>query len=244
MPTNHLDQPIGFPVPDWSPRPRPPKTPMTGRYCRIEPLDPARHAAELFEANSSDREGRIWTYMAYGPFATLEDYRDWLERFCTGDDPLFHAIIDNASGKTLGVASYLRIDPANGVIEVGHINYSPLLQRTPAATEAMVLMMRRVFDELGYRRYEWKCDALNAPSRAAADRLGFRFEGVFRQATVYKNRNRDTAWYAIIDRDWPALRAAFEQWLDPANFGAGGRQRVRLSELTAVMNAPRNGMQL
>jgi len=154
-----------------------------------------------------------------------------MRKSCLGEDPLFHAIVERKTGEAVGVASYLRIDPANGVIEVGHINYSPLLQRTRAATEAMFLMMRRVFDELGYRRYEWKCDALNAPSRAAAGRYGFRFEGIFRQATVYKGRNRDTAWYAIIDKDWPALKAAYERWLAPENFDAEGRQRVRLAAL-------------
>jgi L-amino acid N-acyltransferase YncA len=148
-------------------------------------------------------------------------------------DPLIHAIIDTGSGKAVGVASYLRINPSAGTIEVGGLAYSPLLQRRPAATEAMYLMMRRAFDELGYRRYEWKCNALNAPSRAGATRLGFQFEGIFRQADVVKGRNRDTAWFAIIDREWPALRAAFERWLDPGNFDETGRQRVSLSSLTA-----------
>jgi RimJ/RimL family protein N-acetyltransferase len=230
-PRNHLDQPIGFPLPGWSPRQRPPRTPMEGRFCRIEPLDP-RHATGLFAANAEDTEGRIWTYLPYGPFASLEAYQGWVETMARGEDPLFHAILDRASGRALGVASYLRIDPPVGVIEVGHINYAPALQRRPAATEAMYLMMRRVFDELGYRRYEWKCDALNAPSRAAAERLGFRYEGLFRQATIYKGRNRDTAWYSILDREWPALRDAFERWLDPANFGADGKQRASLSSLT------------
>ncbi|WP_439817909.1 GNAT family N-acetyltransferase [Zavarzinia sp. CC-PAN008] len=202
---------------------------MTGRFCTLEPLDPARHAADLFAANARDGEGRNWTYLPYGPFADLGDYRAWMERTCLGDDPLFHAIIDHATDKAVGVASYLRIEPAVGVIEVGHINYSPLLQRTPAATEAMVLMMARVFDELGYRRYEWKCDALNAPSRRAAARLGFRYEGLFRQATLYKGRNRDTAWFSIIDSEWPAIRAAFQAWLDAANFDADGRQRTALA---------------
>jgi RimJ/RimL family protein N-acetyltransferase len=155
-----------------------------------------------------------------------------MRQVCSGDDPLFHAVIDSATQKAVGVASYLRIDPASGSIEVGHIAYAPGLQRTPAATEAMVLMMQRAF-ELGYRRYEWKCDALNAPSRAAAQRLGLSFEGVFRQASLYKGRNRDTAWYAAIDQDWPALQAAFLRWLDPTNFDANGRQRTRLSDLTA-----------
>jgi RimJ/RimL family protein N-acetyltransferase len=205
---------------------------MTGRLVRLEPIDLARHAADLHAANAADRDGRMWTYMAYGPFATLEDYEAWMKRTCLGEDPLFHAIVDRAGGKALGVASYLRIDPGNGVIETGHIAYAPALQRAPAASEAMYLMMARVFDELGYRRYEWKCDALNAPSRAAAERLGFRFEGIFRQAVVYKGRNRDTAWYAITDQDWPALKAAFQRWLDPANFDEAGRQRLRLSDLT------------
>lgn len=228
---NALGQPIGFPLPAWQARPRPPRTAMEGRYCRVEPLDPGRHGADLHAANREDAEGRNWTYLPYGPFATAEDYRRWLETFCRGDDPLFHAVIDRATGRAVGVASYMRIEPAVGVIEVGGINYAPPLQRKPAATEAMYLMMRRAFDELGYRRYEWKCDTLNAPSRAAAERLGFRFEGIFRQATVYKNRNRDTAWFSIIDGEWPTLRAAFERWLDPANFDDAGRQRRRLSEL-------------
>jgi RimJ/RimL family protein N-acetyltransferase len=223
---NHLGQPIGFAVPDWQARPRPPRTAMEGRFCRLEPLDPDRHAASLFEANRDDKEGRNWTYLAYGPFERFEDYRAWMEQTCRADDPFFHAVI--VDGRAVGVASYLRIEPAVGVIEVGHINYSPRLQRTPAATEAMYLMMRRVFDELGYRRYEWKCDALNAPSRAAAQRLGFQFEGIFRQATLYKQRNRDSAWFSILDREWPALKSAFERWLAPENFDAAGRQRHQL----------------
>lgn len=229
--TNHLGQPIGFPLPGWTPPPRPPREPMAGRYCRVEPLEPERHAADLFAANSLDTEGRMWTYLAVGPFATLDEYLAWMRASCRGDDPLFFAIVAQDSGRAVGLASYLRIDPKSGSIEVGHLAFSPLLQRTRAATEAMYLMMRRAF-ELGYRRYEWKCDALNEPSRRAAQRLGFTFEGVFRQATVYKGRNRDTAWFSVIDREWPALRAAFERWLDPANFDEEGRQRERLSDLT------------
>ena len=230
---NALEQPVGFPVPDWVPRPLPPRTPMVGRYCRVEPLDVARHASDLHEANGADAAGRNWTYLPAGPFDSFDAYRGWLAGISAGDDPLFYAIADPASGRALGVAAYMRVDPANGVIEVGHINYAPALQRTPAATEAMYLMMRRVFDELGYRRYEWKCDALNAPSRAAAERLGFRFEGIFRQAVVYKGRNRDTAWFSAIDREWPALKDAFERWLDPANFDGQGQQRRRLADLRA-----------
>jgi RimJ/RimL family protein N-acetyltransferase len=226
-------QPIGFPVPNWTPRPRPPRTLLPGRYCRVEPLDPGRHAGDLFAANQDDAGGRMWTYLSVGPFLDEAAYRAWLDQVAGENDPLFHVIVDAESGQAVGLAAYLRIDPANGAIEVGHLQFSPRLQRTPAASEAMFLMMRRAFDELGYRRYEWKCDSLNAPSRAAAERYGFRFEGVFRQAVVYKGRNRDTAWFSIVDAEWPAVRAAFERWLDPANFDAVGRQRRRLSDLRA-----------
>lgn len=223
-------QPISFALDGWEPPPHPPHHPMVGRFCSVEPLDPDRHAAQLYEANKLDREGKIWTYLPYGPFETLASYLDWVNEHCRKDDPSFYAIVDN-TGKAIGVASYLRIIPKSGSIEVGHINYSPLLQRSPAATEAMYLMMNRAF-ELGYRRYEWKCDALNAKSRAAAQRLGLSFEGIFRQATVYKGRNRDTAWYAAIDQEWRALKNAFLNWLDPTNFDEHGEQKIRLSELT------------
>ena len=228
-PQNDFGQPIGRPVPGWTTRPTPPASAMTGRFCRVEPLSPADHAADLFEANRADAGGRNWTYLGADGFTELAPYRAWLDKMAAGSDPLFHAIIDLATGRAVGIASYLRIDPANGVIEVGHINYSPLLQRTPAATEAMFLMMRRAFDELGYRRYEWKCDDRNLPSRAAAQRLGFTYEGTFRQAVVYKDRNRDTAWFSILDGEWPAIRAAFERWLAPENFDADGRQRQSLA---------------
>jgi RimJ/RimL family protein N-acetyltransferase len=229
--TNELGQPIGPPVPDWTPPPWPRRERMVGRFCRLEPLDCERHAALLFEADQADVDGRSWTYLAYGPFGDLASYRRWLEATCLGDDPLFFAIIDLADLRPAGLASYLRITPAAGSIEVGHLHYSPRLQRTPAATEAMHLMMKTAF-ELGYRRYEWKCHALNAPSRAAAQRLGFSYEGTFRQAAVHKGTNRDTAWFAAIDSEWPALRQAFETWLAPSNFDASGNQRVRLSDLT------------
>ncbi|WP_374652081.1 GNAT family N-acetyltransferase [Dongia sp.] len=231
MTTNDLGQPIGFPVPGWTARQRPPRAPLQGSFARIEMLDAATHAAQLYAANAADREGRIWTYLPYGPYAQESVYRDWVASMAKSEDPLFHAIVDRASGKAVGVASYLRIDAAAGVVEVGHINYSPALQRTAAATEAMYLLMKRVFDELGYRRYEWKCDALNAPSRAAAQRLGFTYEGLFRQAAIYKGRNRDTAWYAITDKDWPKIRTVYESWLAPENFDGGGRPKLRLSAM-------------
>ena len=228
--TNPLGQPVGTLVPGWTTPRSPPREPLVGRYCRLDPLEPSRHAASLHAANRLDAEGRNWTYLPYGPFESLEAYTGWMEHACLGADPLFFAIAEDGR-EAAGVASYLRIDPGNGSIEVGHINFSPSLQRTPAATEAMFLMMRQAF-ELGYRRYEWKCNALNAPSRQAAQRLGLSFEGVFRQAAVVKGRNRDTAWYAAIDSEWPALHEAFLRWLDPSNFDAQGRQRASLSALT------------
>ena len=228
---NEYGQPIGFPLPRWSPPRKPQREPIAGAYCRLEPLDPDRHAAALFAANASGGEAKNWTYLPYGPFGSLSDYRSWMEASCLGDDPLFFAIIDLADGQPAGVASYLRIAPASGSIEVGHLHYAPRLQRSRAATEAMYLLMRQAFG-LGYRRYEWKCDALNAPSRAAAQRLGLSFEGVFRQATVYKGRSRDTAWYAAIDGEWPALSEAFQTWLAPGNFDDQGIQRTRLADLT------------
>ncbi len=223
---------IGAAVPNWNGAARPPREPMVGRLCRVEPIDPDRHAAQLHAANLLDGTGRNWTYLPYGPFATLEQYSQWLRGVAAAPDPMFHAIVDLASGDAIGVASYLRIDPDAGSIEVGHINYSPRLQRTVAATEAMYLMMKRAF-ELGYRRYEWKCNSLNQASRAAAQRLGFSYEGVFRQARVDKGRNRDTAWYAIIDKEWPRLDRAFRRWLEPSNFDDRGRQRRSLRLLTA-----------
>lgn len=231
MPTNSLGQPIGEPVLDWRPVSPPPRTPMAGRFCRVEPIDIERHGQDLFTAFHQRDTEKNWTYLHDGPFANETAFLEWTSAACLGDDPLFYAIIDSESGKAVGVASYLRIEPSVGVIEVGSIHFSPALQQQPAATEAMFLMMRRVFSELGYRRYEWKCDALNAPSRRAAERLGFRFEGIFRQATIYKGRNRDTAWYAILDREWPALERAFSVWLDLRNFDASGAQRTSLGTL-------------
>lgn len=231
---NELDQPIGFAIPDWTPPPRPDRTILHGRYCRVEPLEPKRHADDLYAAIQQDEQGVSWTYMPYGPFATPAAYRRWLDEACCGDDPLFFALVDSASDKALGVASYLRINPDAGSIEVGHIHLSPLLQRRAMATEALFLLMQNAF-ALGYRRYEWKCDALNAASHAAAQRFGLSYEGTFRQATVYKGRNRDTAWYAAIDSEWPALQEAFVYWLDPDNFDAQGHQRTRLRDLTAPL---------
>ncbi len=235
---NHLGQPIGSPVNAWQAPSAPTRKVLTGQYCRLEPLDPSSHGADLYAANALDEPGLNWTYLPYGPFASLAEYQSWLDEKARANDPLFFAVIDPASNKAVGLAAYLRIDPANGAIEVGHLCFSPLLQRTPAATEAMWLMMAEAF-ALGYRRYEWKCNALNLPSRAAAQRLGLSYEGVFRQASVVKGHNRDTAWYAAIDQEWPALNQAFQTWLAADNFSADGQQRVSLSNLTAPLLANR-----
>lgn len=227
---NHLGQPIGPELPGWAPPPRPARVTMAGRFCRLEPLDAAQHTDDLFAAFRADAEGRMWTYLAHGPYDDPAELRGWVGRSARSEDPLFYAIAGAQTGRAVGVASYLRISPEAGAIEVGHLAFAPALQRTPAATEAMFLMMQWAFDA-GYRRYEWKCDALNAPSRAAARRLGFTYEGTFRQATIYKGRSRDTAWFAITDGEWPALRAAFARWLAPENFDAEGRQIARLEAL-------------
>jgi len=204
---------------------------MQGRLCRLEPLNIEPHAAALYQVNSLDTDGQSWTYLAYGPFRSIDEYQRWIQTTCLGDDPLFFAIIDRTDGKAVGVASYLNIIPSSGCIEVGHLHFSERLKQTPMATEAMYLMMKHAF-ELGYRRYTWKCDSLNAASRAAAQRLGLSFEGIFRQAIAYKGRNRDTAWYAAIDAEWPALQKAFLTWLAPDNFDAQGKQKTRLADLT------------
>jgi RimJ/RimL family protein N-acetyltransferase len=204
----------------------PQKQPLDGRYVRLEPLDAQRHAADLF-ALSKDSPA-IWTYMGYGPFADQSVFYNWTASCAAEADPLFYAVIDKATGRASGVVTYMRMTPSQGVIEIGHIWFAPVLQRTRQATEAIFLLMHHVFDNLGYRRLEWKCDALNAGSRRAAARFGFSYEGIFRQHMVYKGRNRDTAWFAIVDGEWPAIRMGFERFLDPANFDAAGRQRQKL----------------
>jgi RimJ/RimL family protein N-acetyltransferase len=226
---NSLGQPVGERVENWTPPPIPSDAAMEGHFCRLERLDPSRHGRSLFAANAADVDGAMWTYLGYGPFPDFDAYMEWLAAQSRRTDIMFFAIVDRPSGQALGLASYLRIEPAAGSIEVGHLAYSPGLQRTPAATEAMSLMMGRAF-ELGYRRYEWKCNALNAPSCAAARRLGFVFEGIFRQALVVKGRNRDTAWFSVVDGEWPLLRDRFARWLAPTNFDDRGRQRRSLSD--------------
>ena len=227
--TNELQQPIGLAVTDWQPRPAPPTSPMQGRFCRLVATDVAAHGRDLYAAFAQDTDHGNWTYLPNGPFHQEADFIAWSSEVSAGTDPLFYTVLDNA-GNAVGLAAYLRIEPSIGVIEVGHIHFSPLMQRTPMATEAMYLMMRRVFDELGYRRYEWKCDALNGPSRAAAGRLGFSFEGIFRQARIYKGRNRDTAWHSIVDGEWPQIKVSMEAWLAPENFDSKGKQVRNLQQ--------------
>lgn len=218
-------------VPAWQPRAWPPRTPMEGRWARLEVFSVEAHASGLFAAFSEDRVGDLWRFRDVGPFADEGAFTAHARAAMTGDDPLFFVIRDAADGLVLGSAAFMRIVPLHGVIEVGTIGYSPRLKRTRLATEAMFLMARRAFDELGYRRYEWKCDDRNEASKRAAVRLGFRHEGVFRNHMVVKGRNRDTAWFAMTDGDWPAAKAALETWLAPGNFDAAGRQKAGLREL-------------
>lgn len=226
------DRKLGEPVPDWKPCPAPTGEVLEGRHARLEPLSAERHAALLFRA--FEGHDAVWDYLPYGPFHSAAAYHRWVREMETGVDPLFYAIQDRQTGAFGGVASYLRITPAMGVIELGHINLAPALQKTRAATEAFFLMMKWAFDH-GYRRFEWKCDAANLGSRRAAQRLGLSFEGVFRQHLIVKGRNRDTAWYAATDGDWPALQQAFGVWLAPGNFDPEGRQIERLGDLTALV---------
>lgn len=235
--SNAYGQPIGAPLPNWKTRALPQRATLEGEYCALEPLNPVRHGAELSRAYRAAPDGRAWTYMPVGPFDDESMLQAHLQRAAASADPLHFAVVDAVTREAVGTMALLRMDPSNGVVEVGHIAFSPALQRTRAATEAQYLLMHLVFHELGYRRYEWKCDRLNAPSRQAAARLGFQFEGVFRQALVYKQRSRDTAWFSIIDSEWPALRTAFLRWLAPANFAADGRQMASLAQLRGVAGA-------
>lgn len=228
--TNEFGQPIG-PALDWKTPPFPPHTVLAGRYCRLEPLQAASHAQSIWHAAAEDPTSARWTYLFNGPFADFAAFEKWVLGTQESRDPQFYAIV--VDGEAVGLAAYMRIDPNHGVIEIGNIYYSPKLARTRAATEAMYLFMSNAF-ELGYRRYEWKCDSRNLPSRAAATRYGFTYEGKFRQAIVYKGRSRDTTWYSIIDADWSAgLKQAYLRWLHPENFDEGGAQRLPLSALTA-----------
>ncbi|WOC16810.1 GNAT family N-acetyltransferase [Pseudochrobactrum sp. MP213Fo] len=217
----------------WTARNLPERKVLEGRTVRLEPLDAARHAQGLFEASSVDDAGQRFTWLfEYAP-ETPEQMRPWLEKSAVSVDPLFFAVVDKVSGKAAGRQALMRIDAVNGSAEIGHIYWGPLIARKVAATEAQYLFMRYIFDELGYRRYEWKCNNDNLPSKRAAERFGFQFEGVFRQHLVAKGKNRDTAWFSIIDSEWPALKLAYEAWLAPENFDASGQQLKRLEEFRA-----------
>ncbi len=226
--------PLGERVEGWRPLKRPGPQKIYGQYVEMELLSAQKHAADLFQSFRGHDD--VWDYMPSGPFSSSAQFYQWVSEMTSEDDPLFYAILNLTSGKWEGLASFLRIQPSAGSIEVGYISFSPALQQKTAATEAMFLMMRWVF-ETGYRRYEWKCNALNMPSRRTAQRLGFSYEGIFRQATVVKGRNRDTAWFAIIDKEWPALKEAYDVWLSPRNFGQSGQQKVRLGNLTGLVRA-------
>nr|WP_301952794.1 GNAT family protein [Aeromonas hydrophila] len=230
---NEFGQPVGAPLPDWRGAEFPPRRLLNGWGCRLEPLDPERHGPGLWQAFSTD-SGAMWTYLTTGPYATEADMLVWLRECSAKSDPQFYTIFDEHGEQPLGLASYLRIDPLAGSIEVGWLHFSPALQRSRLATAAMGLMMANAF-ALGYRRYEWKCNAFNQPSRQAALRLGFSYEGTFRQSRVDKGRTRDTAWFSVIDSEWPALQTCFARWLAPDNFDEQGLQRLRLSTLTAAL---------
>jgi len=226
---NEFGQPVGPAMPDdWAGCDPPSRAPLVGQYCQVVPLVIADHAASLYHELSCDDSDANWTYLSCGPFGDFESFCHWLETSCLGDDPMFFVVEEAGTGGPLGLAAYMNIKPEWGSLEVGHIHFSNAMQRTPMATEAMYLMMAYAFDELGYRRYEWKCDALNARSRKAADRLGFRFEGVFRQAMVYNGRSRDTAWYSVIDEEWAEMKVGYEAWLDVGNFEKSGIQATPL----------------
>jgi len=228
---NEFGQPTGSALPDWQPRPRPERVTLQGRYCRLEPLDASRHASDLSAAHAHAADDSSWTWLPVERPASQHEWLTFAAACQHNPDYLHFAVIDLQRGQAVGTLALMRIEPQHGVMEVGYVVFSPLLQRTRMATEAHFLLMAYAFDQLGYRRYEWKCDSCNQPSRQAALRLGFQPEGVFRQAMVYKGRSRDTCWFSVIDGDWPVLKLAFERWLAPDNFSADGTQRERLETL-------------
>lgn len=222
---------------NWTPRPRPGTAALEGRYVRLEKLDPARHADGLFDASAQPDGDERFRWLPDVPPTDRGAFRSWVAQSAASEDPLFFAVIDKATGKVAGRQTLMRIDAANGVAEVGHIYWGPLVSRRPAATEALFLFARHIFDDLGYRRFEWKCNDENLPSKRAAHRFGFTPEGVFRQHLIVKGKNRDTAWFAMLDKDWTKLQPAYEAWLAPANFDADGTQKMSLEECRAQLDA-------
>lgn len=227
---NQFGQLVGDALPDWQPRPHPERVVLQGHFCRLEPLS-TQHAEALFAAHQQAADSRNWTWLLREPEKSVAEFRQWVASVETLQDPIHFAVIDERTQQPVGSLALMRIDPANGVVEVGHVHFSPLLSRTPTSTEAQWLLMRYVFETLGYRRYEWKCNSFNEPSRNAALRLGFQFEGHFRQALVIKGHNRDTDWFSILDGEWPALDKAFQAWLAADNFTADGKQLQSLETL-------------
>lgn len=226
---NEFGQLLGMVVENWLPRERPNHEIIQGKYCILEPIQIDRHAEKLYAAFAFDNRGESWTYLAYGPFASLNEFSDWIT--ATLSETLLYAILNAETQDPLGVVGFSRINPQHGVLEIGHVHFSKWLKKTPLATEAIYLMLRHVFDKYGYRRCEWKCNNLNEASKRAAERFGFTFEGIFRQNFVFKNRNRDTAWFSILDHEWPKLKARFEKWLSPQNFTPSGKQILKLQEM-------------
>ena len=206
----------------------PSKNKLIGKYCTLEPINLKRHSKDLFKNFSKDKKNIIWTYLPYGPFKTYLSFKRWLKHYCLNNDPFFYAIYSKKLDQYCGMASYLRITPEHGSIEVGHINYSPILQNTTEGTETMYLMMKNAFEVLGNRRYEWKCNNLNSASKYAAERLGFKFEGIFRQMFVFKGRNRDSAWFSVIDKDWKKIKKGYQKFLKPSNFDKNKKQKKKL----------------
>lgn len=233
---NMHGQEIGQDLPNWQRCASPELISLKGHYTQLVPLNINIHLDDLFQAYQTDTTGKIWTYNYIGPFATIDDFRKWGEKAANQPSRPVYVIYDEVTAKPAGISSFLNIQDNHGTIEIGGITLAPHLQRSRAATEAMYLMMSYALDILGYRRLEWKCDSLNAPSRAAAERFGFTFEGIFHQAAIYKGRNRDTAWYAIIDTDWPLIKKGFESWLAPDNFDETGQQKQKLANIRTLLS--------
>ena len=230
MKLNEFGQPVGEALPEWQPVEPPTASHIDGTFCCLERLDVQRHVESLYHAFQQSEDERHWTYLPYGPFTSLQDYRDFLNGMEYKSDPYQFAVIDKVTGHAVGTVALMRTDVTNGVIEVGHLAYSPLMQRTAVSTEVMSLLLEYVFTTLGYRRLEWKCDSLNAPSRAAAVRFGFTFEGIFRQMQITQGRNRDTAWYSMLDNEYSELRGGYSAWLSAENFDAAGLQKQKLND--------------
>lgn len=228
---NQFGQILGNLIENWIPCQKPTPAIIQGKYCLLEPIEIDKHAVKLFDVLAIDNQGESWTYLPYGPFDTFNEFKNWLIKTMSDNNVLLYAVLNKKTYGPIGISGYLRMDPEHGVIEIGHLHFSKLLKQTSLATEVIYLMLQHAFDKYGYRRCEWKCNDLNGPSRQAAKRFGFTFEGIFRQNYIFKNRNRNTAWFSIIDNEWPLLKIKFEKWLDPNNFDISGQQILKLAEI-------------